>query len=128
MLLLLQFWITFFFFKNEPKSTFGKKTSYFGTLALSSLFHLLKLAQACTSLYKLKKVLCMFTDDGWKGCRWISKRQNRWMVRWMTSSHPALPHIRQPNKVTCCVHVGSATFRRMGANPFLEIAVQKGKA
>jgi hypothetical protein len=44
------------------KSTFSKKTSYFGTLALSSLFHLLKLEQACTSLYKLKKVLCMFTD------------------------------------------------------------------
>jgi hypothetical protein len=59
MLLLLQFWITFFFFKNEPKSTFSKKTSYFGTLALSSLFHLLKLAQACTSSKKFYACLLM---------------------------------------------------------------------
>ena len=31
-------------------------------MVLSELFVLYKLAQACTSLYKLKKVLCMFTD------------------------------------------------------------------
>jgi hypothetical protein len=68
MLLLLQFWITFFFFfKNELKSTFSKKTSYFGTLALSSLFHLLKLAQACTSSKKFYACLLMMDGRGADG-------------------------------------------------------------
>jgi hypothetical protein len=32
-------------------------------MVLSGLFHLYELVQACTSLYKLKKVSCKFTDD-----------------------------------------------------------------
>ena len=43
------------------KSTLGKKTGYFCTFALSGLFHLLKIVQACTSAKKFCAGLLIYS-------------------------------------------------------------------
>ena len=51
------------FWQKSQKSTFGKKNKLLWHLWYFSVFFCLyKLVQACASLCKLKKVLCMFTD------------------------------------------------------------------